>query len=303
MKKPGSKCEKLFQIFDLLSEQRWTKSTDLAISLDVSKRTLFRYITDLMNAFPDFPVIESGQDGYRLVKSDLVRILKNQDDYLVLSAVHSTPLGQLLDNSTFSQGLLSRIYDRLEVRRAIHPEILRPLFDSLVKGYILNTTYAARNGNVNLTVSALRLAYQSNIPYLIVLGHHDKKIKTLGINKINKVIISAQKLATDELDRAMNLVNQAWGIMVSNHPITVTFQPDSDILQYFIDSPMHSSQVVDLDHNTPRITLNIHNSTEFIRYILRFGKHLRIIAPAHVIEDLHHFLENMQSFYSTPDSI
>ncbi len=303
MKKPGSKYERLFQVFDLLSETRWTLAAQLAQSLDISERTLFRYMTDLMNAFPDFPVIESGQEGYRLVKSDLVRILKDQDDYLVLSAVHSTPLGHLLDDSRFSQSLLSRIYDRLEVRRAIDPDILHPLFDSLVRGYILDILYAGREGEVALTVSALRMAYQSNIPYLVVLDRQDDTVKTLGINKILQARLTGEKAGAEELDSAMTVVNRAWGIMVGRKPVRVTFTVDRDILQYFIQSPMHTSQVVEQGPGAPRISLDIHHTTEFIRYILRFGTHIHILSPDFVIEEMFRFFQKMQEFYQAPDRL
>ena len=176
--------------------------------------------------------------------------------------------------------------ERIELKSNIPESILRPVLKALMEGRICEIQYLQNNKVLNLSVVLLKFVSKDSIYYLNIYDTSDNKYKLIAIDKIKEINLTTNKLSQEELQKHFNFINSAWGIMTSGNITEVTFEINNDILVYFDKNPVHQSQRIEKSKNKNIVHLRIHNSKEFIRWALRFGKHLRIIEPKEVMEEL-----------------
>lgn len=294
-----SKFEKMLRIFELLDSQHWTKATDLARALNVDERTVFRYTRDIMNAFPDFPVLESGREGYRLVRNEMLSYLRSSDDLIAVSALETSPFGKLARaRKKTPQELYRKVMDRIEARAMIPEGLLKLLFQGLMEGRQQEIIYIANGKETRLSGCLLRLVSRDFVPYVLFLDQADWKVKTLAVNKIESISPTRDSLPKEQTEQAFHLINSAWGIMINDSIETVTLEVSGNILPYFLKSPLHPSQkVLELENATASISLPVHNIQEFNRFILRFGRSARITKPEKAGKAMMEFLTDMMNWY------
>ncbi len=301
MKTSTPKFSNFLRIFEILSETRWTKAFEIAMELDVSERTIWRYIAQINDGFPDYPVIESSKEGYRLVKNDFLTFLrKREDDSFALEAVLSqSPLGTIISRKSGGQEVfLSKLAGRLELKTSIPADKLRPIFNALMKSRCLITQYHKNKEINSIEFVPLRLVMEHNIPYLNILDLDDVIIKLIAIDKMEEIRISEKIVDPKEIEKHRLFLQSAWGIMITENIHNVRFQVISDILPYFKNTSIHSSQkFITVDNPFSVISVDVHNLREFVRFTLRFGRAIKIIDPEEAIEEVHEFLEDMLNYY------
>ena len=69
----------------------------MAEKLDVTERTIFRYIQEIGLAFSPYETIESSYEGYRLFKHNFIDMLNGRDDYFTVASININPFGKLIN--------------------------------------------------------------------------------------------------------------------------------------------------------------------------------------------------------------
>ncbi|MCF6217858.1 MAG: HTH domain-containing protein [Gammaproteobacteria bacterium] len=69
------RADRLFQIVGLLKQNQFTTARDLSDALEVSERTIYRYIQDL--SLSGIPIEAETGSGYRLMKGFHLPLMKS----------------------------------------------------------------------------------------------------------------------------------------------------------------------------------------------------------------------------------
>jgi predicted DNA-binding transcriptional regulator YafY len=298
MKTKTQKFENLLKIFSLLGAEKTLTAARLSKALEVSERTVFRYIAEINRAFKPLPVVKGGQEGFYLVKTDILDILKSKDDYLTGAAVLGSSFSAAFRKKpAYPETLKKRVRQRIQAFHHIPEPLLSPLLLGLFDEKPVKITYNSGNRTGKVNILPMMIVTATGIPYLIAYDIDKDGMKTYGITKIATAVRADCYVPVKKIDEARKHLESAWGIMTGGETTEVIFEAGEDILPYFTASPLHSSQRIERRGGAGRVSLPVHNISEFIRWSLRFGKSIRIIGPEKVREEALRFLREMEEFY------
>ena len=317
------KLDNLIKLFDFLGPTVWRTAEQVADELEVDRRTVFRYMREVEMAFSPVPVIESSRDGYRLCRNDFLEIMQSRDDYAGLAAVMSTPFGALVQpGHVLPQRFVGAIQEIVETRATLPAGILRPLFEAMRSGAYVDLSYRATEEAKPHRCVPVKFFLRTGIPYVVCYDEAYGHLIVLAADKIERAARSKKSMAPAELKELRAYVNGAWGLMIRHkerQKSEVEFQATKAVAAYFEKAPLHASQRrVDAagpagarhggdgvderegkEDGGGRATfrLTVHNEGEFVRYLLRFGRAVRIVSPASAIAELRSFMASMMEFY------
>ncbi len=295
------KLDNLVTLFDFLSHFHWKTAEQVAEKLQVDRRTVFRYMTEVELAFDPFPIIERSRDGYRLCKNDFLDIMQLRSDYAGLAAVASTPLGSLLrPEKALPEKLVGTIREMVETRAVLDEKIIRPLFEAMRTGGYLELSYRAKGEAKPHRCVPIKFFLRSGIPYIVSYDETYGHLIVLAADKIERAAKSGKALAAEVLKELRSYVNSAWGLMIRHKERLVSeveFETSAAVAAYFSKAPLHRTQHDVGGRQRPAFALAVHNEGEFVRYLLRFGRSVRIVSPESAIGELRTFLGSMTEFY------
>jgi predicted DNA-binding transcriptional regulator YafY len=142
---------------------------------------------------------------------------------------------------------------------------------------------------------------RSSIPYVVSFDEARGHLIVLGADKIERATKSRKSLPQGTLQELRAYVNSAWGMMIQHKEgrrIEVEFEANVSVAPYFGKVPLHPSQTVTERRGKHVFRLLVHNEKEFGRYLLRFGRAVRILSPESAIGELTGFLSEMEAFYA-----
>jgi len=189
MKTNAKKFENILKIFDMLVESRnYVTSKTFAEKLNVTERTVFRYIQEIALAFSPYEPIEASYEGYRLFKHDFIDLLNNRDDYFTIASININTFGKLLNKKIkFPEEFLKKIMERIELKSNIPESILRPLLKAIMEGRICEIQYQQIDKILNTSVVLLKLVSKDSIFYLNIYDTSDDKCKLIAVDKIKEI--------------------------------------------------------------------------------------------------------------------
>jgi predicted DNA-binding transcriptional regulator YafY len=277
----ASSLERAIRILELLKEHTWTPASTLAKDLDVSERTIFRYMKQIDLAFGGYPVFESSMSGYRLARKVLEDIWQGKDDASTAAAILTSPYsGKRKDSSNRLDRFLNALQARIRVENDVPESLLRPILQSFVERRICSIQYKVKRGPLSLSVLPLRLVSEHGIYYLQAQDLASKTIKLLAIDKMNSITVGQKETDTQETQRLLEFIDSAWGIMVTGEIQKVVFKIDEDICPYFERHKIHWTQQNEKVESALQVSIAIHNLKEFMRWIYRFGDHVEKIVQS-----------------------
>lgn len=295
------KLDNLIKLFDFLSPHRWRTAEEIAKELEVDRRTVFRYMNEVELAFSPVPIVESSREGYRLCRNDFLDIMQSRDDYAGLAAVMSTPLGSLVrPDRPLPERFASAIREIVETRATLGEKIMRPLFEAMRSGAFLELSYRAKAEAKPHRCVPVKFFLRSGVPYVVSFDEAYGHLIVLAADKIERAAKSRKVLPAEELKELRAYVNSAWGLMIRHKERLVSeveFEANASVAAYFVKAPLHRSQAASGEAGRTAFRLKVHNEGEFVRYLLRFGRSVRIASPASAIAELTTFLADMREFY------
>lgn len=296
------KLDNLVSLFDYLSPWQYRSVDQVAARLGVDRRTVFRYMDEIEMAFDPVPVIERSREGYRLCQSDFLDVMQSREDYAGLAAVMSSPFGALVRGTRpLPDRLLKGVREMVDTRTALGEKLVRPIFEAMRTGNFLELSYrSASEAKAHLCVP-VKFFIRSGIPYVVSFDEGRGHLIVLGADKIERATKSRKSLPPATLQELRAYVNGAWGMMIQHREakrIEVEFEANAAVAPYFDKVPLHSSQTTTERRGKRVFRLLVHNEKEFGRYLLRFGRAVRILSPESAIAELTGFLSEMEAFYA-----
>ncbi len=275
MGKTASSLEKAIRILELLKEHTWTPASTLAKDLDVSERTVFRYMKQIDLAFGGYPVFESSISGYRLTRKVLEDIWQGKDDASTAAAILTSPYSEKLRVPLNRlDRFLSALQSRIRTENEVPKFLLQPILKCFMDRRACSIVYRLKDKALSLSVLPLRLVSEHGIYYLQVQDLTSKTVKLLAIDKMNSITVGQKESDFRETQRLLDFIDSAWGIMVTGEIKKTAFKVDEDIAPYFERHKIHWTQQSEKADSTLQVSITIHNLEEFKRWIYRFGNHI-----------------------------
>lgn len=260
---------------ELLKEHTWTPASTLAKELEVSERTVFRYMKQIDLAFGGYPVFESSMSGYRLARKVLEDIWQGKDDASTAAAILTSPYsGKLKVPSNRLDRFLSALQSRIRTENEVPEFLLQPILKCFIDRRACSIDYRLKDKALSLSVLPLRLVSEHGIYYLQVQDLVSKAIKLLAIDKMGNITVGQKEPDPRETQRLLEFIDSAWGIMVTGEIKEITCLLDNDISPYFKQHPLHWTQESVELGNSMEVRLKIHNLKEFKRWLYRFDNHV-----------------------------
>lgn len=299
--------DKFVELVSILSKNdEYMTSEQIADRMDCSSRSVLRYIKRLREKFSDYDIIESSGRGYRLKGSfHFIESILASEDTFAIATINASPLGPLLRSRksktapTFSNDINSLI----DLKGKISDDHFRSIFFALKNGEFLEITYRSKDEDKTHLCVPIKIHFDYSLMYLTVFDNDYGHMILLGASKIKAVRKAHKTLPKKKLEEYRNYVRSAWGKM-HRHDInkigTAEFQVDDTIIEYFKKNPLHSSQkITELSNQRYKITMQIHNPLEFVRYVARFGDHLTLTGDEEVLTQAHEFFSCMARKYGS----
>lgn len=296
------KLEHLVTLFDYLSPYQWRSVDQVATKLEVDRRTVFRYMAEIELSFDPVPVIERSREGYRLCPSDFLDVMQSRDDYAGLAAIVSSPLGGLVHGAKpMPDKLLRNVREMVDTRAALEERLVRSLFEAMRTGTYLEMSYRSASEAKTHFCVPVKFFIRSGIPYVVSFDEARGHLIVLAADKIERAAKSRKSLPRETLQGLRAYVNSAWGMMIQHREgrrIEIEFEANASVAPYFEKVPLHPSQRKEERRGRQVFSLLVHNEKEFGRYLLRFGRAVRILSPESAIGELTGFLAEMEAFYA-----
>ncbi len=289
----SSKFEKMMRIFTILSQYNWTSAETLAMELDVSKRTVFRYINEINIPFQDngITLIESSPDGYRLKDTNFLDKLKSIDDQYTIAAISTSTFAKNLNTKTkINKTLYEKLNSRLYKSADISEKILEKLLKAFLENRIIEIEYIRKTGELKTyKVLPLRLVLNSGVHYLQTYALHSKIIQHFSVSKIKKVYIKEGFNDKELITEQLKYIDSRWGTFANdakNYTADVEFIVDESLYGTLKESPLHSSQEYKYIKGKHHFFLKVHNTLEFDRWTMKYGNRITVISPQSLIDTI-----------------
>ncbi len=300
------KLDNLIALFDYLSAVQWRSADQVAGKLGVDRRTVFRYMNEIELAFDPMPILERGPDGYRLCRNDFLETLQYRDDYTGLAAVMASPIGALIRPARpLPEKLVAAVMDTVETGGVLAATIIRPLFEAMRTGNYLEIPYRAKADTKRHRCVPVKFFLRSGISYFVCYDAGYGHLIVLGADKMEGAFKTKDFLPLSELKELRDYVNSAWGLMVRHEQrltCRIEFEANPSVAAYFLKAPLHRSQEHRMKDDRSVFGLTVHSEGEFARFILRFGRAVRIRAPKSAVSEMKTFLADMAEFYRSKEA-
>jgi predicted DNA-binding transcriptional regulator YafY len=301
MKTDAKKVVNIFRIFDILSYNEPKHIDLIAQKLDVSPRTVIRYLNDIEDGLNSYFIFDRSKEGIKLNETEFVKFINQKDDYYVAAAVLSSDYRPLTQGkNSYNINFAKIINEQIEMKNLIDREFLKLILQSIFKIKGLNIKYqTANHGIMDFRIQPLKFVFQQNIPYIISYDFNDKNncLKTIAVDKITEMNLSEKTLSEKELNKNLDYINSAWGITFTDKITDVVFEVSNRIIPYFKKSLAFDKQKIEYKKDTAFITLPVHKIEHFVRWALRFGENLTIISPPEAVREMKKFLKQMTEKY------
>lgn len=281
------KSEKLLQMLYLLLENNKMSAQELADKLEVSVRTIFRYVDSLTESgFPVY-VLKGRNGGIAILPEFKVnRALVNKEEQIdILSSLQSLRTMNADDGQALEK--LSAVFDQKPIPwlkidpTAWSQNSLRQENIGLLRRAVLRKKFVEFNYINSKNEYRQRLVYPQQVIF------KDKAWYLIGYSIEGQGMRIFKLTRMDQLQLAKNPPNstgqQPWlseqtdsQIKLNNQAVELRFDAT---LQYRIYEEFNHEQVTKEEDGSFLVKTKLNTDDWLIAYLLSFGSHLRILKP------------------------
>lgn len=302
---PDTMTAKLFAMISILGENNEYKTAEqIADRMKCSIRTVQRNLNRIEDIFEGiYDLLDRTPSGCRLKSSyHLMESILDSEDTFAIAAINSTPLGALLHSrKSKTMQTSDSINSLIDMKGKISDEHFRSIFFALKEGEFLEITYRSKDEDKTHICVPIKIHFDYSLMYLTVFDEGYGHMILLGASKIKAVRKTHKKLPKKKLEEYRSYVSSAWGKMHRHDTQTIStaeFQVDEAIIEYFKKNPLHPTQKInELSSRRFKITMQIHNPIEFVRYVSRFGEHLALTGDDEVLTEAREYFRCMAKNY------
>lgn len=316
-----SKISHLLEMIITLQYKGLTTASELAETLEVDKKTIYRYISSLNKA--NIPVhTKKGRYGgfyideefymkpSKLTEGEVqailmaTQILTQENGFMhekdLQSAVSkikslcindNSELKCLNDNGDFKIneiGSLQNLEDKIS-----------KVNYSMSRGRSLSLNYFSINKN-SLTirkVDSYNLIFKSGAWYIIGYCHMKDQVETFKVSRIKGLKITDEIYMTPHTFSLKEYLDNNWGLfMGEKDKITIKFDKSLDSI--IRDTKWHANEEIEnLQDGSVLFSVYINETDEIKKWIMSFGKNAEVIEPQQLREEIKEEIEEMYKKY------
>ncbi len=299
----ANRIDRIFEIIRLLGERGEVMTAgNIADAVGISLRNVMRDLNEIDTMF-GFPVLERSHQGYSMAPLNELGIISQREQSAGMGVIQSTPLGALLKpgQDLMNPELSENMKSMVELKGGLPEEQFRRIFTALTQGKYLKIVYKSSDREKTHYCVPVKIFFDREQLYISVYDRDYGHIILLGAGKIRSVHDTKDVLDRAALAKYRAYVNSAWGKMC-RHDLKkkahASFTVDQTIVTYFHRNPIHESQtIIEESLAKYRVEVDVHNPIEFVRWILRFGEHVKVRGDAEVLQEMRDYLSMMLREY------
>lgn len=317
-----SRIHRLLRLVTIMQSGRCLGVDELAVELDVSRRTVFRDLNMLELAHIPY-YFDRQRNGYRINNHFfLPPINLTLDEALSVMLLsmrrrsstavpwfHQAARAAMKIESALPAPLrdhIGSVLENLQVRLAPAARhegldgVLDALADAIVRRRVCRMTYISfyERQQMRLTVHPLRLAFVQRAWYVLAWSGRHKEVRTFKLGRIKKLDVLSRAFtppAEVDVDRHFG---QAWNMIPEGKLYDVRLRFDRQVAGNVAEVQWHPSQTVAWgDDGSLDFRVRVDGLGEITWWVLGYGDKVRVIAPAALARNVRKTAERVVRHY------
>ncbi|MDR0844328.1 MAG: WYL domain-containing protein [Tannerella sp.] len=263
-------------------------------SIDVSVRTVERYISELHN---DFGVITCDR------KTNLYSIDKDSEPELnrLLHFIHLFNSSDLILNTLKNKDKVLSYLSFETTGDYAGSANLEPIYSAIVQSRIISFDHEnyEKNTHAQRTIKPYLLKEYNSKWYVVGVFADSNDVRIFGLDRISHVEISNQTFEKTEQKRISKLFDHLIGLVYDiDHPTTVKLSVTPGQAKYFKKAPLHASQELESENENEVIfSYWLIPNRELQRLILGYGSQVKVIHPQAFAQQIEEQINEMAGLY------
>ncbi|MCC5845541.1 MAG: WYL domain-containing protein [Verrucomicrobia bacterium] len=304
MQRTKSQAERLIDLDHLLKSGRYPNCAQFAKKWEVSSKTIQRdidFLRDRMGAPIEYDPHRHGY--YYREETFMLPALQLKEGELVslllaaraLKAYQGTPVAESL--TRIFEKLSNLLPDSIHIRpedlfsrftfvappsMPIEPEIWRDVVRALQTRHMLKIEYKSAKGVKQANVSPVHLANLQGDWYLFAQYEDYDNFRQLAMSRIQSAAVSSRPVSIrGDFDVEKELRTTFSKFAGENESFEVNLEFDQEVADEILSRQWHPRQTATLlKDGRVRIRFEAKGDLEVTRWILAFGRHVKVISPS-----------------------
>jgi Predicted transcriptional regulator len=316
-----SKISHLLEMIITLQYKGLTTASELAETLEVDKKTIYRYISSLNQA--NIPVhTKKGRYGGFYIDQEFYMKPSKLSEEEIQSLLMAT---QILteENGFIQEKDLQRAVSKIKSFCVNDNSELKCLNDngdfkineigslqnledkiskinySMSRGRSLSLNYFSINKN-SLTIRKVdpyNLIFKSGAWYIIGHCHMKEQVETFKVSRIKNLKITDEIYMRPHTFQLKDYLENYWGLF-KGEKTKITIKFDKDVDSFIRDTKWHTNQEIkSLEDGSVLFSVYIDDTDDVKNWIMSFGKNAEVIEPDHLRDEIKQEIEEMFKKY------
>ena len=185
----------------------------------------------------------------------------------------------------------------------IDPDVQSVVTQALLTNRRLEVVYCARDVSEprQYQVNPLGMVVRDQVIYLVCTLREYDDVKQLVLGRICQaelMDVPVREIGGFDLDDY--IAQGSFGFLVqAGQVIDLILRVEKAYSTTFIERPLHPNQKISLsDDEQVQLTAQVHDTQELRRWIMGFGVHAQVLAPANLREEMRLMAEQLQTMYA-----
>lgn len=309
LKKSVALLDVLIQLIQL-DEGQYVSSRELAKNLGVSRRTVFRYINDLIYV-EGVSIDVDKRKGYRIsVGEKLLEKLRSLSRNLyktillasVPSPIYSKIQKQIPHDIKNELKMIENIISNEDIISADFEKVSNLIY-STMKRYKVKTKYLSLNDLTvkERTIHPYKLFIRDGQLYCIAFCEMRKDVRTFRVDRFVEVTVTNEVFKIPSNFSAKEYLDKTIHTFVENEkPIKVKAWISDKLKTYLKYSPRMKSQRIYSENGNNFVEFEVLSVMDFMIWAFSWMDDIRVLEPPEVVEEMIETYQRILSMYS-PD--
>ncbi len=295
-KQDNSKYNRINQIYEILKNNTHGMTiTELSKELDVSTKTIQRYLYEVLNEFGAIKEGRTWKINPKLTKDNLA-----SNEKLILGILDEMAKGAGKVFYSKAHSLLSQVTQQLEhpIFANVNSEFLEEknmiLFEQMEKAIKQKVEIIFDYEKYQFHVKPLKLAFFDGFWYLLALHIKDNKetFKKYHLKTIKNIQIQENTFEIPEIiEERLRYANSVWFNLDEQFPVKLFL--DKNIRKYFERKPLRGQSITGEDKDgSIQIEIKITNEMEIIPLIFWYIPYIKVLEPQWLADMVKERVEN-----------
>ena len=302
MNKDSRKIRTYLKIIDFLRESNkrefYPKVTDIVEQLaksdiEVSARTVQRYLYDLNNEFAVYIDKRGKLEGYEICMEEIRDFKEIYETFRLLEKA-----GYFKEVDQKSKNSLQ--YIAFDGKQFTGYDHIASILDAITRSRVIIITHKKFEEEENeRKVKPYLLKEYNNRWYLTGYDFNAKEVRHFGLDRVTRIRITNEKFDTAEAAGVKDRFKNVIGIVGDRPPEEVLLKVKDSQIGYFRTYPWHESTTITRDENGQWIVkMFVSVNYELEQLILMNHRFVQVIKPKHLAKDIKGLLAKALRQYS-----